>query len=271
MLRAGRLSALMMPTMMLSINACSVAVLWIGSKGVESGTLTVGGLVAFLGYLGLILMSVMMATFVVMQVPRASVCASRIQQLLDLESSVVAPPAPVAPTQRTGEVELRGVSFSYPGAESPALTEVSFHAVAGETTAIIGSTGAGKTSLMNLIPRMFDITAGAILVDGVDVRDLDPEILRHRIGLVPQRPYLFSARWPATFGLARPTRRRRSYGPPSRSAQAADFVRAAAGGLESAVAQGGTNLSGGQRQRLSIARARFAAGDLRLRRLLLRP
>src|SRR3712207_3589377 len=175
--------ALIFPTVMLVFNASSTAVLWFGAVRVDAGQLQIGALTAFLQYLVQILMSVMMATFMLMMVPRAAVCAERVVEVLDTESTVVPAAEPVTAVSGRGDLELRDVSFQYPGAEAPVLRDLTFHARAGRTTAIIGSTGAGKTTLLSLIPRMFDVTGGAVLVDGVDVRELDFDTLWARIGL----------------------------------------------------------------------------------------
>ena len=200
-------------------------------------------------------MSVVMLTFTLSMLPRASVAANRIQEVLDTEPSVVVAADPVRTTPTSGEVELRGVGFHYPGAEQAVLGDISFTARAGTTTAIIGSTGAGKTTLINLVPRLFDATSGSVLVDGVDVRDLAPEVLWDRIGLVPQRPYLFSGTVASNLRFGKPDATEDEMWEALRIAQAADFVSAMPGGLEARIEQGGTNVSGGQRQRLSIARA----------------
>jgi ATP-binding cassette subfamily B protein len=254
-LRAGHLMAFMFPTVMLILNVSSAAAVWIGGSRIASGQMQVGALIAFLSYLIQILMALMMATFMVMLLPRASVCADRIQDVLDTPSTVTQPRDPVRELPRHGLLELRGVGFHYPGAEEPVLTDISFTVRAGETTAIIGSTGAGKTTLLNLIPRLFDVTEGAVVVDGIDVRELDMHTMWDRIGLVPQKPYLFSGT----------VRSNLLYGDPKASdeqiwealeiAQARDFVSAMPGGLDARIEQGGTNVSGGQRQRLAIARA----------------
>jgi ATP-binding cassette, subfamily B, multidrug efflux pump len=254
-LAVGRLMALMGPTVMLVINVSSVAVLWFGGHRIASGGMQIGALTAFLSYLMLILMSVMMATFMFVMVPRAEVCAERIQEVLDTTSSVVPPTDPVPLAQVRGELELRGVSFSYPGAEAAVLREVDLVAHAGETTAIIGSTGAGKTTLINLIPRLFDATGGAVLVDGVDVRDVDPAALSSVIGLIPQRPYLFSGTVASNLRYGRQDATDEELWDALDIAQAREFVAAMPGGLDAPIAQGGTNVSGGQRQRLAIARA----------------
>jgi ATP-binding cassette, subfamily B, multidrug efflux pump len=189
---AGRLQAMIFPIVMLVFNASSVAVLWFGASRVDNGDIQIGALTAFIAYLLQILMSVMMATFMLMMVPRAAVSSDRIGEVLATESSVVPAPRPVTEVGGTGELEMRDVTFQYPGAESPVLRNINLRAVAGQTTAVIGSTGAGKTTLLSLIPRLFDVTGGSVLVDGVDVRELDFELLRSRIAIVPQRPYLFS-------------------------------------------------------------------------------
>lgn len=254
-LRAGRLFALMFPVVMLILNVSSVAVLWFGAFRIEAGEMQIGSLIAFLSYLIQILMAVMMATFMAVLLPRAIVSAGRIGEVLDTEPSVVAPLAPVTELTVTGEIELRGATFSYPGAESPVLRDVSFTARRGRTTAIIGSTGAGKTTLLNLLPRLFDVTGGTVLVDGVDVRDLDPELLWSRFGLVPQKPYLFSGTVASNLRYGNPDATDDQLWEALTIAQARDFVEAMPDQLDAAIAQGGTNVSGGQRQRLAIARA----------------
>jgi ATP-binding cassette subfamily B protein len=254
-LRAGRLMALVFPIVMLVFNASSVAVLWFGAGRIDAGQLQVGALTAFLQYLVQILMSVMMATFMVMMVPRAAVCAERIVEVLDTDSSVRPPTHPVTPVAGDGAVEFRDVSFLYPGAEAPVLRGISFHAAAGQTTAIIGSTGAGKTTLISLIPRLFDVTGGTVLVAGVDVRELDLDLLWSGIGLVPQKPYLFSGTVASNLRYGNPDATDKELWRCLEIAQARDFVEAMPGGLDAPIGQGGTNVSGGQRQRLAIARA----------------
>ncbi len=253
-LRVGRLMALMFPTVMLVMNASSVAVLWFGGRQVENGSLRIGALTAFLNYLVQILMSVMMATFVAVMAPRAAVCAERIQEVLDTETSVRLPEHPVRTVSGRAELELRDVDFHYPGAEAPVLRQVSLHAREGQTTAIIGSTGSGKTTLLNLVPRLFDATGGDVLVDGVSVRDLDPELLWRRVGLVPQAPYLFTGTVASNLRYGDPDATDEELWDALTVAQGADFVRAMPDALESPIAQGGTNVSGGQRQRIAIAR-----------------
>jgi ATP-binding cassette, subfamily B, multidrug efflux pump len=254
-LRAGRLQAFFFPIVVLVLNSSSVAVLWFGSGRIDKGEMQIGALIAFLSYLAQIIMAVMMATFMVILVPRAAVCAERIVEVLDTPSSVVRAEVPITEVHTTGRLELRNVGFHYPGAEAPVLTNVSLLAEPGQVTAIIGSTGAGKTTLLSLIPRLFDATSGAVIVDGVDVRDLDPNMLWGRIGLVPQKPYLFSGTVASNLRFADPDATDEALWQALEIAQATDFVRAMPGGLEATIAQGGSNVSGGQRQRLAIARA----------------
>jgi ATP-binding cassette subfamily B multidrug efflux pump len=265
-LKVGRLQAMIFPTIMFVFNSSSVAVLWFGAFRVDSGAIEIGALTAFLSYLVQILMAVMMSTFMFMMVPRAAVCAERITEVLDTESTVTPPAKPVLEVTGRGEVELRNVRFQYPGAEFPVLCDVSLHAEPGRTTAVIGSTGAGKTTLLSLIPRLFDVTGGSVLVDGVDVRELDFGVLWDRIGLVPQKPFLFSGTIASNLRYGKPDATDEELWRCLEIAQARDFVeelaavapvgdKPAASGLEAPVSQGGTNLSGGQRQRLAIARA----------------
>jgi ATP-binding cassette, subfamily B, multidrug efflux pump len=253
--RAGRLMALMFPIVLLVLNVSSVAVLWFGADRVGSGQMQVGSLTAFLSYLMQILMSVMMATFMLMMIPRAAVCAERIHEVLDTRSSVVPPESPVTKVLVHGQVELRGATFHYPGAAVPVLADVTLHARRGQITAIIGSTGAGKTTLLSLIARLIDVTGGEVLVDGVDVRRLDPDLLWSRIGYVPQRSYLFSGTIASTLRHGNPAATDDDLWRALDVAQARDFVEAMPDGLAAPVSQGGTNLSGGQRQRIAIARA----------------
>ncbi len=254
-IRAGRLFALMFPIVMLVLNVSSVAVIWFGAYRVADGSMQIGTLTAFLQYLMQILMGVMMSTMMAVLVPRAAVCADRIAQVLNTEPSVVVPANPVTEITATGTVEFVGVGFSYPGAEQPVLSDVTFFAEAGKTTAIIGSTGAGKTTLINLIPRLFDATSGIVLVDGVDVAELDPELLWSRIGLVPQKPYLFSGTVATNLRYGNPNATDDELWRALEIAQAKGFVDEMPEKLDGPIAQGGTNVSGGQRQRLAIARA----------------
>jgi len=254
-LRIGTLGATMWPTVMLVFNASSVAVLWFGAKKIAGGTLEVGALTAYLSYLIQILVAVMMTTFMSMMIPRAAVCAERIVEVLDMVPEVRPPDAPVVPAQLTGAVELRGVEYRYPGASAPVLADISFVAQPGQITAIIGSTGAGKTTLLDLIPRLADPTAGTVLVDGVDVRERDPEELWARVGVVPQRAYLFTGTVATNLRFGNPDATDEQLWTALELAQAKDFVEQMPQKLDSPIAQGGTNVSGGQRQRLAIARA----------------
>ncbi|MEU8828685.1 ABC transporter ATP-binding protein [Streptomyces sp. NPDC048636] len=257
-LRAGRLMALMFPAVMLVVNVSSVAVVWFGGHRIDSGGMQIGALTAFISYLMQILMSVMMATFMFMMVPRAEVCAERVQEVLDTRTSVVPPLVPVAPAPTGGGrglLELRGVEFRYPGAEEPVLREISLIARPGRTTAVIGSTGSGKSTLLGLVPRLFDATDGSVHIDGVDVRDLDTTVMSRSVGLVPQKPYLFSGTVASNLRYGKPDATDEELWQALETAQARDFVEAMEGGLDAPVAQGGSNVSGGQRQRLAIARA----------------
>ncbi|MEN2421123.1 ABC transporter ATP-binding protein [Streptomyces rimosus] len=254
-LRAGRLMSLMFPLVMLIVNVSSVAVVWFGGHRIDSGGMQIGALTAFLSYLMYIFMSIMMATFMVMMLPRAEVCAERIQEVLGTDTSVTPPKAPVTELRRHGELELRGVEFRFPGAEEPVLKDISLLARPGETTAVIGSTGSGKSTLLGLVPRLFDATGGQVLVDGVDVRTLAPETLASVIGLVPQKPYLFSGTVATNLRYGNPDATDEELWHALETAQARDFVERMEGGLDAPIAQGGGNVSGGQRQRLAIARA----------------
>ncbi|MER7760262.1 ABC transporter ATP-binding protein [Streptomyces sp. NPDC097619] len=253
-LSAGRLMALMFPTVIVVVNMSSVAVVWFGAMRIDSGGMEIGALTAFLAYLMQIVMSVMMATFMFMMVPRAEVCAERIQAVLDTESSVVPPADPLRELAERGALELRGADFRYPGAEAPVLIGVDLVARPGETTAVIGSTGSGKSTLLGLVPRLFDVTGGEVLVDGADVRRIDPALLARTVGMVPQKPYLFSGTVASNLRYGRPDATDEELWRALEVAQAKGFVAELEGGLEAPIAQGGTNVSGGQRQRLAIAR-----------------
>jgi ATP-binding cassette subfamily B multidrug efflux pump len=253
-LRVGKIMALMFPTVMLIVNISSVAVVWFGGHRIDTGGMQVGELTAFISYLMQILMSIMMATFMFMMIPRAEVCAERIKEVVDTESSVTPPAAPIMTLSRHGELELRDVDFRYPGAEAAVLSGVRLKASPGEVTAIIGSTGSGKTTLLNLVPRLFDATGGTVLVDGVDVRELDPGLLSRTIGLVPQRPYLFTGTIASNLRYGNPDATDEELWKALEIAQAKDFVESMTDKLNAPIAQGGTNVSGGQRQRLAIAR-----------------
>ncbi len=254
-LRAGRLMALLLPAIVLILNASSAAVLWVGAVRIGAGQTQIGELTAFLVYLAQILLAVMMATFMLMMVPRAAVSSERIAEVLGTDSSIAPPADPVRAVTAHARVELRNVAFRYPGAADPVLHDLSLRVDAGQTLAVIGSTGAGKTTLLSLIPRLLDPTEGSVLVDGVDVRRLDPGLLWSRVGVVPQRPYLFSGTVASTLRFGAADAADEALWAALEAAQARDFVEALSGGLEARIAQGGTNLSGGQRQRLAIARA----------------
>ncbi|MFI0939319.1 ABC transporter ATP-binding protein [Streptomyces sp. NPDC021020] len=254
-LASGRLLALMFPTVMAIVNLSSVAVLWFGAHRIDSGGMQIGALTAFLSYLMQILMSVMMATFMFMMVPRAEVCAERIQEVLGTESSVVPPKAPITSLGRRGELELFDVDFAYPGAEAAVLRGIDLIARPGETTAVIGSTGSGKSTLLGLIPRLYDATGGRVLIDGEDVAELDPALLAETVGLVPQKPYLFSGTVASNLRYGKPDATEEELWHALEVAQAKEFVERLEGGLDADIAQGGSNVSGGQRQRLAIARA----------------
>ncbi len=260
--RLGRRMMSMFPAVMLILNLSSVAVMWFGGNRVDQGHMEIGQLMAFLNYLIQILMSVMMATFMFMIAPRAIVCAGRIQEVLRTTPSIAPPEHGVRELPAHGEVEFEHVNFSYPGADDDVLHDISFTVHAGQTTAIIGSTGAGKSTLVNLIVRLFDATSGRVLVDGVDVRDLDPEVMWSKVGLVPQRAYLFSGTVASNLRYGDPNATDEELWHALEVAQAADFVRAMPQQLDAPIAQGGTNVSGGQRQRLSIARALIKRPDV---------
>jgi ATP-binding cassette, subfamily B, multidrug efflux pump len=254
MLRVNRLFALMMPGLMLVMNLSSVAILWFGGARVAAGEMPIGNLTAFLTYLVQILMAVMMATMMFVMVPRAAASAERINAVLDVEPAVLDPEHPTPSTGRAA-LELRDVDFGYPGAEEPVLCGVSFDVEPGETVAVVGSTGSGKTTLVNLVPRLYDVTGGQVRLDGVDVRGLARDDLWSRIGFVPQRAFLFSGTVASNLRVGRPDATDEQVWHALEVAQAADFVRSLPEGLDAPIEQGGTNLSGGQRQRLAIARA----------------
>ena len=251
----SRYMSSMFPTVMLVMNISSAAAVWVAAGRIGAGDMQIGALVAFLTYLVQILMAVMMATFVAVMWPRASVCADRINEVLETDSSIETSPTPVTELPGRGTLEFRNVGFSYPGAEVPVLSNISFTTRPGQTTAIIGSTGSGKTTLVNLIARLIDSSEGEILVDDVNVRDLEPETLWKRVSVVPQRPYLFSGTVRSNLLFANENASENDLWTALEIAQAADFVNAMPEKLDSPISQGGTNVSGGQRQRLAIARA----------------
>ncbi|MFD8429220.1 ABC transporter ATP-binding protein [Streptomyces coelicoflavus] len=253
-LGTGNLLALMFPVVMTVVNLSSIAVVWFGAHRIDSGGMQIGDLTAFLAYLMQIVMSVMMATFMFMMVPRAEVCAERIQEVLGTESSVVPPVAPVTELRRHGHLEIREAGFRYPGAEEPVLRNIGLVAKPGETTAVIGSTGSGKSTLLGLVPRLFDATDGEVLVNGADVRTVDPKTLAKVVSLVPQKPYLFAGTVATNLRYGNPDATDEELWHALKVAQAKGFVSDLEGGLDAPIAQGGTNVSGGQRQRLAIAR-----------------
>jgi ATP-binding cassette, subfamily B, multidrug efflux pump len=255
-LSAGNLQALMLPLTTLTINVSSVALIWFGGLRIDRGQMQVGSLTAFLVYFTQILMAVLMATMTLVVLPRASVCAERITEVLNTRTAVEDPPHPSFPPGGiTGVVRLDGATFTYPGADRPVLQDISFTARPGTTTAIVGSTGSGKSTLVSLICRLYDVTSGAVLVDDVDVRDYHTERLWSAIGLVPQRGYLFSGTVAENLRYGKADATDEEMWEALRVADADGFVRAHDDGLHMRVAQGGINFSGGQRQRLAIARA----------------
>ncbi|MGW5076374.1 ABC transporter ATP-binding protein [Rhodococcus sp. NPDC004095] len=263
-LRVGRLTAFMGPAVMLIANLTSISVLWFGAHLINDGKMEIGALTAVLSYIMQILMSVMMVTVMTVLLPRASVCAERITEVLDTEPSVTEPEWLLESWRERGIVEMRDVSFAFPGADEPVLRNISFLAEPGMTTAIIGGTGAGKSTLLNLIPRLIDVTDGQVRVGAADVRSIAPERLRASIGLVPQKPFLFSGTVATNLRYGNPDATDAQLWRALEVAQAADFVRAVPTGLDTPIAQGGTNLSGGQRQRIAIARALVRRAEIYL-------
>ena len=263
-LKGGRLMALMFPTVTLVVNVSSVAVVWFGSNRIVSGDMQIGSLVAYLTYLTQILMSVMLATYIGALLPRASVSAERIMEVLNTEPSVVNNASPISLIEHPVTLTFSDVGFSYPGAEQSVLEHISFSVSAGETLAIVGSTGSGKTTVCNLIGRLFDVSTGSVAINGVDLRDLDLLSLWSRMGLVPQKPYLFAGTIASNLKFGREDATEEEMWDALRVAQAEDFVAAMPGGLDAEIVQGGANVSGGQRQRLAIARALIRKPDLYL-------
>ncbi|MBO3662568.1 ABC transporter ATP-binding protein [Microbacterium stercoris] len=253
--QVGSLFVLMFPVVSLVLNVTIIAVVWFGAIEVDAGNVEIGTLFAFMQYVGQILGGVMMATFMTIMIPRAAVSADRVGEVLAVESSLKRPDAAVSLMPRPGEIVLDNVSFTYPGADAPVIQGVSFRADPGETVAVVGSTGAGKSTLINLIPRLFDATGGSVRVHGVEVREADLEALWSGIGLVPQRPFLFNGTIASNLRFGREEATDDELWAALEIAQAADFVREKPHGLDEPIAQGGTNVSGGQRQRLAIARA----------------
>jgi ATP-binding cassette subfamily B protein len=254
-LTAGRWQALMLPVTTLVINLSSVALIWFGGLRIDAGQMQIGSLIAFLSYFMQILMAVLMATFILMMLPRASVCAERITEVLSTDSAISNPEHPVHPDIPNGVVRLQRATFCYPGADSPVLQDVSLTARPGTTTAIVGSTGSGKSTLVSLICRLYDVTGGSVTVDGVDVRNYDLEQLWSAVGLVPQRGYLFSGTVAENLRYGKADATDAEMWEALRVAAADGFIAAHPDGLKMRVSQGGINFSGGQRQRLAIARA----------------
>ncbi|MGA9276163.1 ABC transporter ATP-binding protein [Ilumatobacter sp.] len=261
-LRAGRLMALMFPTVTLFISMSNIAVLWLGAARIDSGDMELGSVVAYLSYLVQVLIAVVMLTFMISMIPRAAVASERIVEVLDTDSSVLPPENPVTEVREHGTVDFTDVGFTYPGAAVPVLSKISFTVRPGRTTAIIGSTGSGKSTLVDLVPRLFDATEGTVAVNGVDVRQLDPDLLWGSIGYVPQKPYLFSGTVASNLRFGRPDATDEELWQALEIAQASGFVQTMPDGLDSPITQGGTNVSGGQRQRLSIARALVLRPDI---------
>ena len=253
--KVGSLFVIMFPLAMLVLNVTVVGVIWFGGIQVDAGHVQIGTLFAFMQYAGQILMGVLMATFMTIMIPRAAVSADRIGEVLDSSDALERPANPVATFPERGVVQFDDVSFSYPGAESPVLQGISFRADAGETVAIVGSTGSGKTTLVSLIPRLFDVTGGTVRVGGVDVREADLDLMWQGIGYVPQKAFLFTGTVASNLRFGREDATDDELWHALDIAQGRDFVSEMEGGLSARIAQGGTNVSGGQRQRLSIARA----------------
>jgi ATP-binding cassette subfamily B protein len=254
-IKTGRLMVTMFPLVGIILNLSTVGVTWFGAQRIEAGDLQIGQLTAFISYLMQILMSVMMATMMLVMAPRAAVCAKRIMAVLDTEPSIKAPADPKVPEKSEGKVLFDHVTFRYPGAEGAVLEDLTFALEPGQTTAVIGATGSGKTTLISLLPRLFDVTSGQVLVDGLDVREFDPEALWARIGLVPQKSYLFTGTIASNLRYGNPGATDEELWHALEVAQARDFVEEMPDKLATEVAQGGTSVSGGQRQRLAIARA----------------
>ncbi|OWA36066.1 multidrug ABC transporter ATP-binding protein [Saccharibacillus sp. O16] len=253
-IRVNKLMAAMMPAMMLILNFSTIAIIWFGSIRIDAGDMQLGNLIAFIQYAMQILFSLIMVSIIFVMVPRASVSAGRINEVLEAAPDIEDAPSPKTVAER-GHLEFRDVSFSYEGAEAPAIEHISFDAKPGEVTAIIGGTGSGKSTLVSLIPRFYDVSSGAVLVDGVDIRELSQESLRHKIGYVPQKALLFSGSVAENIRYGKEEATDEEIREAARIAQAAEFIDGLDEGYDAPVSQGGSNLSGGQKQRLSIARA----------------
>ncbi|MCL1906613.1 MAG: ABC transporter ATP-binding protein/permease [Propionibacteriaceae bacterium] len=260
--KVGRLMMTMFPLVMFILNLSTVAVMWFGAKQINAMEMEVGGLTAFITYLMQILMSVMMATMMIIMVPRAAVCAERIMEVFDQKNTVVSAENPVTELSGESRVVFEDVAFRYAGADEPVISNISFTMTPGQTTAIIGSTGSGKTTLVNLVPRLYDATEGTVSLDGVDIRQIDEQLLWSRIGLIPQKPYLFTGTVASNLRHGKPDATDEELWHALEIAQARDFVEQMPAGLDEPISQGGTNVSGGQRQRLSIARALVKKPDI---------
>lgn len=254
-IKVNKIMAFLMPVMMLIMNVTTVAIIWFGGRRIDAGNMEVGSLIAFMQYGMQILFGFLMLAMVFIMIPRAQASAIRINEVLEIESEIIDPKKPIKADKQSGYVEFKDVSFSYPGAEQPAINHITFRAKPGETTAIIGGTGSGKSTLINLIPRFYDIDSGEVLVDGVDVKEMSQEDLRTKIGFVPQKTILFSGTIAENIKYGKDDATIEEIKHAAKVAQAEDFVNSMKGGYEHVIAQGGTNVSGGQKQRLSIARA----------------
>ncbi|TEB12953.1 ABC transporter ATP-binding protein [Pelotomaculum propionicicum] len=254
-IRVNKIMALIQPAMIIIMNLTSIAIIWFGGHRISQNIMQVGDMMAFIQYAMQVMFSIIMVTIMFVMVPRAQASAARINEVLEVEPGIKDPPESIMSDSQRGHVEFRDVTFSYPGAELPAISNISFNASPGEVTAIIGGTGSGKSTLINLIPRFYDVDSGSVLVDGVDVRQMNQKDLRAKIGFVPQTPVLFSGTVAENirYGKADATDEEITHA--AEVAQASEFITALKDGYESMIAQGGTNLSGGQKQRLSIARA----------------
>lgn len=261
-IRSQLIMAALMPMIMLIVNLGTVAVVWFGGQQIAVGLLEVGDMMAFIQYLVLIMYSLVMMSMIFAMLPRASVCAARIQEVMEIEPDIVSPASPKSPAQETGTVEFRDVELRYADAEKPAIANISFTARPGTTTALIGATGSGKTSVICLIPRLRDVSAGQVLVDGLDVREWDLVKLRQRISYVPQNASLFAGTIRSNIAYADENMPMEQIEEAARIAEAAPFIAQKEDGYDSPIAQGGTNVSGGQRQRLTIARAVAAGGQI---------
>ena len=251
----NRLMTIMQPMMMLLMNATTVLIIWVGANAVGAGTMQVGDMMAFMQYAMQIMFSFLMVSMIFIMIPRASVSAGRIADVLETVPTITDPKAPKTTPQANGLVEFRDVTFAYPGAEAPALEHISFTAKPGQTTAIIGSTGSGKSSIVNLLPRFYDVTEGDILIDGVSVKQMSQHALREKIGFVPQKGVLFTGTIRSNIAYGAPGISEEEICKAADIAQATEFISKLPEGLDTPIAQGGTNVSGGQKQRLSIARA----------------